>query len=218
MRHGLTLGELGLWFVSMLKLDVEYRVIEMQDWQPRCRAGVRLAAGRAHVDQSQSQRAELVDGARLCRDSDDRGHDALGRTRHHSAARTVRRSRYRCAGGHEGNGRPCSAVARWLPPARVSGSNLRFTNMWASFATACRFTPKVPATITKRSGPGASRRSPSRRFAGCIRTIRCGAISPTSTSIGKLAIDVINGGPLLREWVDDAVGDAAGPGCARHSG
>ncbi|HVI16057.1 MAG TPA: DUF1343 domain-containing protein, partial [Pseudolabrys sp.] len=34
MRHGLTLGELGLWFVKTLKLDVEYRIIEMQDWQP----------------------------------------------------------------------------------------------------------------------------------------------------------------------------------------
>src|SRR3954471_16162048 len=34
MRHGLTLGELGHWFISKLKLDVEYRVIEMQGWQP----------------------------------------------------------------------------------------------------------------------------------------------------------------------------------------
>src|SRR6187399_945370 len=31
MRHGLTLGELGLWFIRTLKLDVEYRIIEMQD-------------------------------------------------------------------------------------------------------------------------------------------------------------------------------------------
>src|SRR6185437_3114088 len=34
MRHGLTLGELGLWFIDTLKLDVEYRIIEMQDWRP----------------------------------------------------------------------------------------------------------------------------------------------------------------------------------------
>src|SRR5580765_7224457 len=26
MRHGLTLGELGLWFVKMLKLDVDFRI------------------------------------------------------------------------------------------------------------------------------------------------------------------------------------------------
>src|SRR3954468_17224332 len=39
MRHGLTLGELGLWFLEILKLDVEYQIIEMQDWQPEAAAG-----------------------------------------------------------------------------------------------------------------------------------------------------------------------------------
>jgi len=34
MRHGLTLGELGRWFVRQLRLDVDYRVVEMRGWQP----------------------------------------------------------------------------------------------------------------------------------------------------------------------------------------
>lgn len=34
MRHGMTLGELGHWFIATLGLDVAYRVIEMQAWQP----------------------------------------------------------------------------------------------------------------------------------------------------------------------------------------
>jgi uncharacterized protein YbbC (DUF1343 family) len=34
MRHGLTLGELGGWFVDHFKLDVDYRVIEMDGWRP----------------------------------------------------------------------------------------------------------------------------------------------------------------------------------------
>ena len=34
MRHGMTLGELGLWFIEHFNLDVEYRVIEMQGWAP----------------------------------------------------------------------------------------------------------------------------------------------------------------------------------------
>ena len=34
MRHGLTMGELGQWFIDQLQLDVDYRVIEMQGWQP----------------------------------------------------------------------------------------------------------------------------------------------------------------------------------------
>lgn len=39
MRHGLSLGELGEWFVKTLKLDVEYRVIEMQGWRPDAAPG-----------------------------------------------------------------------------------------------------------------------------------------------------------------------------------
>jgi uncharacterized protein YbbC (DUF1343 family) len=34
MRHGLTLGEMGHWFVDTLKLDVDYRVIAMEGWEP----------------------------------------------------------------------------------------------------------------------------------------------------------------------------------------
>ncbi len=34
MRHGLTLGEMGHWFIRTLKLDVDYQVIEMRGWQP----------------------------------------------------------------------------------------------------------------------------------------------------------------------------------------
>jgi len=39
MRHGLTLGELGHWFVRRLALDVDYRVIEMHGWQPEAAPG-----------------------------------------------------------------------------------------------------------------------------------------------------------------------------------
>ena len=34
MRHGLTLGELGIWFVSHFHLAVDYRVIPMRGWKP----------------------------------------------------------------------------------------------------------------------------------------------------------------------------------------
>ena len=34
MRHGLTMGELGRWFITELELDLEYRVIEMEGWEP----------------------------------------------------------------------------------------------------------------------------------------------------------------------------------------
>src|SRR5688572_9595899 len=34
MRHGLTLGELGIWFISHFHLAVDYRVIPMRGWKP----------------------------------------------------------------------------------------------------------------------------------------------------------------------------------------
>jgi uncharacterized protein YbbC (DUF1343 family) len=34
MRHGLTLGELGAWFIHTHRLDLEYRVIAMEGWRP----------------------------------------------------------------------------------------------------------------------------------------------------------------------------------------
>ncbi|MCB1596377.1 MAG: DUF1343 domain-containing protein [Gammaproteobacteria bacterium] len=39
MRHGMTLGELGQWFVRTLRLDVDYRVIAMQGWNPDAAPG-----------------------------------------------------------------------------------------------------------------------------------------------------------------------------------
>ena len=34
MRHGLTMGELGGWFVNHFHLDVDYRVVKMEAWRP----------------------------------------------------------------------------------------------------------------------------------------------------------------------------------------
>ena len=53
MRHGLTLGELGSWFVETLKLDVEYRVIEMEGWRPDAAPGFGWPLGeRAWINPS----------------------------------------------------------------------------------------------------------------------------------------------------------------------
>jgi len=39
MRHGLTMGEMGRWFIRNLSLDVEYDVIAMDGWQPAAAPG-----------------------------------------------------------------------------------------------------------------------------------------------------------------------------------
>ena len=53
MRHGLTLGELGSWFIRTLKLDVEYRVIDMAGWRPDAAPGFGWPLGeRAWINPS----------------------------------------------------------------------------------------------------------------------------------------------------------------------
>lgn len=39
MRHGLTMGEIGQWFITTLKLDVAYTVVPMEGWQPEAAPG-----------------------------------------------------------------------------------------------------------------------------------------------------------------------------------
>jgi len=39
MRHGLTLGELGRWFIDRFKLELDYRVIEMEGYEPDAAPG-----------------------------------------------------------------------------------------------------------------------------------------------------------------------------------
>ncbi|TVO68360.1 exo-beta-N-acetylmuramidase NamZ family protein [Denitromonas ohlonensis] len=39
MRHGLTMGEMARWFVATLKLDVDCQVIPMTGWQPNAAPG-----------------------------------------------------------------------------------------------------------------------------------------------------------------------------------
>jgi uncharacterized protein YbbC (DUF1343 family) len=40
MRHGMTLGELGGWFVRMLGLEIDYRVVTMEGWRPESPAAL----------------------------------------------------------------------------------------------------------------------------------------------------------------------------------
>ena len=99
-----------------LRLNVDCEVVPMEDWMPAGRTGLRLAAGRAHVGQPESQRAESVDGALLSRHGHARRHDVVGRARHDPAAGAVR-----CAGpGHPGAAERMQQLApQWLRGCRL---------------------------------------------------------------------------------------------------
>ena len=116
MRHGLTLGEMGHWFIDHFKLDVDYRVIEMEGWQPDAAPGFGWPADRVWINPSPNAAnlnmarayagTVMLEGATL-----ERGQG------HHPPARTVRRARHRRA---RGAGRDASASRRTGSPAARS--------------------------------------------------------------------------------------------------
>ena len=119
MRHGLTLGELGLWFIATFKLDVEYRVIEMQDWRPEAAPGFGWPLGeRTWINPSPNApnlwMARAYAGTVMLE-----GTHAVGRPRHHPPARIVRRAGHRCQTYHGRDACAGAAMAGRLPLARV---------------------------------------------------------------------------------------------------
>ena len=52
MRHGMTMGELGHWFIATLSLQVDYRVITMEGWQPDAAPGFGWPMERTWVNPS----------------------------------------------------------------------------------------------------------------------------------------------------------------------
>ena len=52
MRHGLTMGEMGHWFIRRFGLDVEYRVVDMHHWLPESGPGFGWPADRVWINPS----------------------------------------------------------------------------------------------------------------------------------------------------------------------
>jgi len=203
MRHGLTLGELGLWFVRTLKLDVDYRAIEMHGWQPDAAPGFgwplnertwinpspnapSLWMARAYAGTVMLEGTMLSEGRGTTRPLEMFGAPDI------DARRIVKEME--------------SLAPRWL-----AGCHLR----------ECWFEPTFNKHMGKlchgvqihTEGPAYDHRAfrPWRVQALAFKAIR--RLYPDyplwrdfayEYEQGRPAIHVINGGPLLREWVDDA--------------
>jgi len=202
MRHGLTLGELGAWFVATLKLDVDYRVIEMQRWAPDAAPGFGWPLGeRPWINPSPNApnlwmaRAYpgtvMLEGATLS--------EGRGTTRP-----------LELFGAPDIDARAVIAEMRALAPHWLAGCSLR----------DCWFEPTFHKHVGQlchgvqivTEGPAYDHAAfrPWRVQALAFKAIRRLAPDydlwrdfPYEYELGKLPIDVINGGPLLREWVDD---------------
>ncbi|MDR1163821.1 MAG: DUF1343 domain-containing protein [Candidatus Accumulibacter sp.] len=202
MRHGLTLGELARWFVAHLKLDLDLTVVPMRGWSPDAAPGYGWPVGeRAWVNPSPN--APNVSMARCYP-----GTVMLEGTTLSEARGTTRPL--------EGFGAPDLDARRMLDemaalaPDWTSGCRLRetvFEPVFHKHAGALCHGVQIHVEAPHYSPPDFR---PWRLQALAFKALRrlypdyaLWRDFPYEYERDRLAIDLINGGTLLREWVDD---------------
>jgi len=202
MRHGLTLGELAHWFVRTLGLDVEYEVIAMEGWRSDAAPGhgwplyertwvnpspnaPNLWMARAYAGTVMLEGTTLSEGRGTTRPLELFGAPDLD-------ARALL-------------ARMQAMAAEWL-----QGCRLRLCWFEPTFH---KHAGKLCAGVQIHVEDGSYRHEvfrPWRLQALAFKALRSLEPEyplwrdfPYEYEAERLAIDVINGSPLLREWVDD---------------
>jgi uncharacterized protein YbbC (DUF1343 family) len=208
MRHGLTLGELGHWFIRELKLDVDYRVIEMDGWKPDAAPGFGWPLDR-RTWINPSPNAPNLWMARCYA-----GTVMLEGTTLSEGRGTTRP--LELFGAPDLDAGAILAKMQTLAPSWLRGCRLR--ECWFE-PTFHKHAGKLCAGIQIHVEDGAYDHEafrPWRLQALAFKALRLLRPDyplwrdfPYEYERDRLAIDLINGSPLLREWVDDP---AAAPG------
>lgn len=203
MRHGLTMGELARWFVRRFRLDVDLTVVSMQGWNPEQGPGwgwpsgerswinpspnaPNLSMARAYAGTVMVEGTTLSEGRGTTRPLELFGApdiDAMSvlTTMNRIAPQWLRGCRLRPCWFeptfHKHAGKLCSGLQVHVDDPAYDHHAFRPWRLQALAFKAIRtLQPDYPLW---------------RDFA-------------YEYEYGRLAIDVINGGPILREWVDDA--------------
>lgn len=202
MRHGLTIGEMGHWFVEHFGLDVDYRVIEMEGWNPageghgwpRDRIWINPSPNAANVNMARAYAGTvMLEGTTL------------------SEGRGTTRPLEILFGAPDVDANAVLAEMRALQADWLAGCAIRECWMEPTFhkhaGSLCN------ALMIHAEGPFYNHEAfhPWRLQALAFKAIRrlypdydLWRDFPYEYELERLAIDVINGGPSLREWVDDA--------------
>jgi uncharacterized protein YbbC (DUF1343 family) len=203
MRHGLTLGELGRWFVERFKLDVDYRVIEMEGYDPDGAAGHGWPLGE-RVWVNPSPNAPNLSMARAYA-----GTVMLEGTTLSEGRGTTRP--LEIFGAPDLDAAAVLTEMRRLAPEWLEGCGLREIFFEPTFHKHAGQTCNGLHIHAEAPLYDHQAFRPWRLQAVAFKAIRrlqpdypLWRDFPYEYEFDKLAIDVINGGPGLREWVDDA--------------
>ena len=202
MRHGLTLGELAKWFVQTLRLDVECEVVTMAGWQPNSAPGYGWPLGeRTWVNPSPN--APNLSMARCYP-----GTVMLEGTTLSEGRGTTRP--LELFGAPDIEPRRLIATMQALAPWWMQGCRLRDCWFEPTFHKhADKLCAGVQIHVEDTSYDHAAFR-PWRLQALAFKALRklrpdypLWRNFPYEYERDRLAIDLINGSELLREWVDD---------------
>ena len=203
MRHGLTMGEMGAWFVAHFKLDVPYRVIEMAGWQPNSAPGYGWPEDRLWINPSPNAASlnmarayagtVMIEGATL------------------SEGRGTTRPLEVLFGAPDIDARAVHAEMQRLAPQWLNGCAIRQVWFEPTVHKHAKFLNHGLMIHAEGRFYDHAAFLPWRLQALAFKAIRrlypdysLWRDFPYEYVFDKLAIDVINGGPALREWVDDA--------------
>lgn len=204
MRHGMTLGEMGHWFVDHFELDVDYRVIAMEGWQPDQGPGYGWPADRVWINPSPN--AANVNMARAY----------AGTVMLEGATLSEGRGTTRpleLFGAPDIDARAVIAEMQRIAPHWLTGCTLR--DFWFQPTFHKHVGQLCSGVFIHAEGPAYDHNAfrPWRVQAAGFKAIRAlypdyplwrGTDFKYEYTNDVLAIDVINGSPILREWVDDA--------------
>jgi uncharacterized protein YbbC (DUF1343 family) len=202
MRHGLTLGELGRWFIDRFRLDVDYRVVEMEGWRPEEGPGFGWPLGdRTWVNPSPN-------AANLWMARAYAGTVMLEGTTLSEGRGTTRP--LELFGAPDIDARAVLAEMQALAPEWLLGCRLRECWFQPTFHKHVgQLCHGLQIHVEDAAYDHAAFR-PWRLQALAFKAIRrlrpeypLWRDFPYEYELERLAIDVINGGPALREWVDD---------------
>jgi len=208
MRHGLTMGEMARWFVATLKLDVDLTVVEMQGWDPSTAPGYgwplherswvnpspnapNLSMARCYAGTVMIEGTTLSEGRGTTRPLELVGapkFDAL------ATLKWVEKFSPRWLAG-------CTPRVCWFEPTfhKHVGElceGIQFHVDAPSYQHA-QFRPwRLLAAILKAQRTLQPERVLWRDF-------------PYEYELNRLAFNVINGGPRLRQWIEDPRATAA---------
>ncbi len=202
MRHGLTMGELARWFIAELRLDVECKVIAMDGWQPESAPGFGWPLGeRTWINPSPN--APNLSMARCYA-----GTVMLEGTTLSEGRGTTRP--LELFGAPDLDAPAVIAEMQSLAPDWLKGCRLR--DCWFE-PTFHKHASKLCHGVQVHAEDASYRHDlfrPWRLQALTFKAIR--RLYPDYAlwrdfayeyEHDRLAIDLINGSPMLREWVDD---------------